>query len=59
MHGAYMNKYLSINLTTREISQGELDSQLAENYVGGKGMGLKLLSDLAPQSRPPYHQRTC
>ncbi len=49
MHGAYMNKYLSIDLTKKEISQGELDSELAENYVGGKGMGLKLLSDLAPR----------
>jgi len=49
MYGAYMNKYLSIDLTTKKISQGELDPQLLENYVGGKGMGLRLLSDFAPK----------
>ncbi|UCE08298.1 MAG: hypothetical protein JSW07_09865, partial [bacterium] len=49
MYGAYMNKFLSVNLTTKEVSQGELDPQLVENYVGGKGMGLKLLSELAPK----------
>jgi len=48
MYGAYMNKYLSIDLTTRAVTEGELDPQLVENYVGGKGIGLKLLSDLAP-----------
>ena len=25
MYGAYMNKYLSIDLTSREITQGKLD----------------------------------
>ncbi len=49
MYGAYMNKFLSIDLTTKEITQGKLDPKLAENYVGAKGMGLKLLSDLAPR----------
>jgi len=49
MYGAYMNKFLSIDLTTKKITQGELDPNLAENYVGGKGLGLKLLSELAPK----------
>jgi aldehyde:ferredoxin oxidoreductase len=48
MYGAYMNKYLSVDLGTGKIDEGELDPKLAEEYVGGKGMGLKLLSDLAP-----------
>lgn len=48
MYGAYMNKYLAIDLTKKEVAEGELDPQLAENFVGAKGMGLKLLSDLAP-----------
>ncbi len=47
MYGAYMNKYLAVDLTTREITTGSLDPQLAENYVGAKGLGLKLLYDLA------------
>jgi aldehyde:ferredoxin oxidoreductase len=52
MYGAYMNKYLSIDLGTGETREGTLDPTLAEEYVGGKGMGLKLLSDLAPTVDP-------
>jgi aldehyde:ferredoxin oxidoreductase len=52
MYGAYMNKYLSIDLGTGETKEGTLDPTLAEEYVGGKGMGLKLLSDLAPTVDP-------
>jgi aldehyde:ferredoxin oxidoreductase len=52
MYGAYMNKYLSIDLSTGEAASGALDPKLAEEYVGGKGMGLKLLSDLAPAVDP-------
>ncbi len=52
MYGAYMNKYLSIDLGSGEVTEGTLDPKLAEEYVGGKGMGLKLLSDLAPTVDP-------
>ena len=52
MYGAYMNKYLSIDLSTGEATEGTLDPKLAEEYVGGKGMGLKLLTDLAPTVDP-------
>ena len=52
MYGAYMNKYLSIDLSTGETIEGALDPKLAEEYVGGKGMGLKLLDDLAPTVDP-------
>ena len=48
MYGSYMNKYLLVDLSIREITEGNLDPQLVENFVGGKGLGLKLLSDLAP-----------
>ncbi|MBN1164736.1 MAG: aldehyde ferredoxin oxidoreductase family protein [Candidatus Krumholzibacteriota bacterium] len=49
MNGAYMGKFLSIDLTKRKMTEGKLDPQLAEEYVGGKGMGLRLLRDLAPR----------
>ncbi len=49
MYGAYMNKYLSIDLSAGETTTGELDPGIAEEYVGGKGMGLRLLTDLAPE----------
>ena len=54
MHGSYMNKYLSVDLSSKEITQGELDPRLAENFVGGKGMGLKLLAELAPKVEALY-----
>jgi aldehyde:ferredoxin oxidoreductase len=49
MYGAYMNKYLMVDLSLKEITRGELDPKLVEDYVGAKGFGLKLLSDLAPK----------
>lgn len=49
MYGAYMNKFLSVDLTNREVTTGQLDPYLAEHYVGAKGLGLKLLYDLAPR----------
>jgi aldehyde:ferredoxin oxidoreductase len=52
MYGAYMNKYLSVDLGTGETTEGALDPKLVEEYVGGKGMGLRLLSDLAPTVDP-------
>ncbi len=52
MHGAYMNRYLSVDLGTGETSEGTLDPAMLETYVGGKGLGLKLLSDLAPKVDP-------
>ena len=52
MYGGYMNKYLAVDLSTGKSSTGELDPRLAEDYVGGKGMGLKLLYDMAPDVEP-------
>ncbi|MBN2070491.1 MAG: aldehyde ferredoxin oxidoreductase family protein [Candidatus Krumholzibacteriota bacterium] len=47
-----MNRYLAFDLTTGKSSEGELDPGLAEKYVGGKGLGLKLLQDIAPSVDP-------
>ncbi|MCK4537800.1 MAG: aldehyde ferredoxin oxidoreductase family protein [Candidatus Krumholzibacteria bacterium] len=44
-----MDRCLSIDLGTSESTEGNLDSKIVETYVGGKGLGLKLLSDLAPE----------
>jgi len=52
MYGSYMNRYLSIDLGSGEVTEGALDPKLAEQYVGAKGMGLKLLDDLAPTVDP-------
>ena len=50
---AYMGKLLHVNLSTGESREIPLDPGLAENYVGGKGFGSKLLYDLLPAGCDP------
>ena len=49
----YAYSYLDINLTTGKIHEKKLDLELAEKYIGGKGLGAKLLYDnLKPEIDP-------
>ncbi len=41
----YMGNYLDINLSTGKITELKLDMRLAEQFIGGKGLGVKLLYD--------------
>ncbi len=41
----YMHKYLDVDLSTGKIHDKELDTELAEKYIGGKGLGAKILYD--------------
>jgi len=45
---SYMGKLLLIDLTRRESSVLELETSLQQAFVGGKGLGAKLLYDLLP-----------
>ncbi len=42
---AYNNKIARINLTTGEIKIEELDIELAKKFIGGRGLGTKILHD--------------
>jgi aldehyde:ferredoxin oxidoreductase len=42
---AYAGKILRVNLTTGEIKTEPLSEELAKNYIGGIGLGIKLLMD--------------
>ncbi|MFX0049908.1 MAG: aldehyde ferredoxin oxidoreductase family protein [Candidatus Hermodarchaeota archaeon] len=42
---SYMGKYLDVNLSTDKISEYSIDMTLAEQYIGGKGLGAKILYD--------------
>jgi aldehyde:ferredoxin oxidoreductase len=44
----YMGQILRVNLTTGEIFKEPLPRELMEDYIGGRGFGIKLLSDLLP-----------
>ena len=39
----YMGKYLDINLSSKKINVKQLDMALAKKYIGGKGLGAKIL----------------
>ena len=41
----YMNKILRINLTKNAITEEKLDEKIARNFVGGRGLGAKIISD--------------
>ncbi|MHA1622339.1 MAG: aldehyde ferredoxin oxidoreductase family protein [Candidatus Heimdallarchaeaceae archaeon] len=41
----YMHKYLDVDLTTQKIVERKLDLELAEKFIGGKGLGAKILYD--------------
>jgi aldehyde:ferredoxin oxidoreductase len=49
----YTGKYLDIDLSTKEIKELKLDMDLAKKFIGGKGLGAKILYDiLAPGIDP-------
>ena len=51
-HG-YSGKILDVNLTSAAISTAELDRTMAEDYMGGKGFGARILYDQLPAGCEP------
>ena len=45
MFGAYYEKIARINLSTGEIKAEKLDLELAHKFIGGRGLGTKILYD--------------
>ena len=41
----YMGKILRVDLTNREITKQDLSEDLAKQYIGGSGLGARLLFD--------------
>lgn len=62
MAGAYYEKIARINLTTGEIKVEKLDLELAHKFIGGRGLGTKILYDegvatvdpLSPENKLVY-----
>ena len=42
------NKILEINLTKQDISEVNLSDDILKDYIGGRGLGVKLLADRIP-----------
>ncbi|MBT8366398.1 MAG: aldehyde ferredoxin oxidoreductase, partial [Deltaproteobacteria bacterium] len=51
-HG-YTGKILDVDLTSATLSEAELDRSLAQGYMGGKGLGAKILFDQLPARCDP------
>jgi len=62
MAGAYYEKIARINLTTGEIKVEKLDLAVAQKFIGGRGLGTKILYDegvatvdpLSPENKLVY-----
>ncbi len=46
--GGYLGKFLRVDLSGSRIQEEELGNQLIENYVGGTGIGARILYDEVP-----------
>ena len=51
---AYAGKILRVDLTTGRISTESLSENLAKNYIGGIGLGIKLLMDNSKPGTDPF-----
>ncbi|MEN8152851.1 MAG: aldehyde ferredoxin oxidoreductase family protein [Acidobacteriota bacterium] len=56
MYKGYMNRYLSIDLSKKEFFFGTPPEGLFENYIGGKGLGLKLMIDMGLITHDPFSE---
>lgn len=53
MLNGYAGKMLFVNLTDGRIEEKELTKELAENFIGGYGIGAKVLYDMMPAGADP------
>ncbi|MFN2197196.1 MAG: aldehyde ferredoxin oxidoreductase family protein [Anaerolineales bacterium] len=54
MARGYMGELLNIDLTSGSIEVENLDEQLCQDYIGGYGLGAKLLYDRMPAGVDPF-----
>jgi len=51
---SYAGKILRINLTTGKVSTEPLREEMAKNYIGGIGLGIRLLMDNSKAGTDPF-----
>ena len=49
----YAGKILRVNLTTRKSTEEPLNPKLARDYIGGTGLGDRIIYDEVPPSTDP------
>ncbi len=53
MKGGYVGKLLFVDLTKGDIREEELSEDLARNFIGGYGIGARVLYDMIPAGADP------
>lgn len=53
---SYMNKILYVDLTQKKYHCREIPQEVLELFIGGKGLGLKLLYDELPPKLDPFDE---
>ncbi|MCK5029159.1 MAG: hypothetical protein KAR57_05960, partial [Bacteroidales bacterium] len=53
INGGYHNKLLRINLTDHSYKIEEISEDILQKYIGGRGLGVKLLFDELPVNTDP------
>ncbi|MCJ7559222.1 aldehyde ferredoxin oxidoreductase family protein, partial [Candidatus Bathyarchaeota archaeon] len=51
---AYAGKILRVNLTTGQVSTESLSEEMAKQYIGGIGLGIRLLMDNSKPGTDPF-----
>jgi len=49
----YMGKILRVNLTSKECTEEPLNPKYARDYIGGTGLGNRIIYDEVPPSTDP------
>ncbi len=57
MPGGTMNRYLDVDLTSRSIESKPIDRQDQELYVGGRGLGVRMLYDNTRPGLDPFDEK--
>lgn len=52
--GGYTGKFLDVDLTNQKIEVKEINKKWAEEFIGGKGLGLKILFESIPAKIDPF-----
>ena len=54
MAGGYMGKILNVDLTNGKVEEEPLSEELCQDYIGGYGIGAKLLYERIPAGADPW-----
>ncbi|MBW1810638.1 MAG: aldehyde ferredoxin oxidoreductase, partial [Deltaproteobacteria bacterium] len=57
MVGGSMNRYLEVNLSSGEIKDKPIDSRDQELYIGGRGLGARMLYDETEPGLDPFDEK--